>query len=79
MATTCKLLTVAAFDGDRLMSIQMTVRGQIRTVSLDKQLEDGSYRARVRQSGSGNSIRGVARKNVLGVWRFYPTNPENLD
>lgn len=60
------------------MLVQMTVKGQKRNVSLENQRNDGSYSARVRESGTGNSIRGVARKNKLGVWRFTASNPNAL-
>lgn len=60
------------------MLVEMTVKGQKTNVSLGNQLPDGSYRARVRQYGTGNSIRGLARKNKIGVWRFTASNPEAL-
>lgn len=59
------------------MLVQMTVKGQKRNVSLERQLDDGGYLARVRAS-NGNSIRGKAKKNTLGVWRFTPSNPRAL-
>lgn len=62
-----------------MSSVVMTVRGEKRRVSLEKELTDGSYRARIREYGTGNSIRGIARQRSDGQWRFYATNPENLD
>lgn len=55
-----------------------SVKYRGHNVSLEKQLSDGSYRGRVRNS-NGSSVRGLAKQNKNGVWRFYPTNPSLLD
>lgn len=61
------------------MKVTMTVQGQKRSVELLNDLGNGKYRARTRNRANGNSIRGVASKNVNGVWRFRATNPDYLD
>lgn len=61
-----------------LGTIEMTVRGQRRNVELTRNLGDNKYRARVRKGGNSTSVRGVAQQYQNGVWRFTPTNPENL-
>lgn len=62
-----------------MSKVSMTVRGEVRNVELLKDLGGGKYRARVRNRETSSSIRGIASQNVNGVWRFRPTNSENLD
>lgn len=62
-----------------MSKVLMTVRGEKRNVELLKDLGDGKYNARTRNKTNGNSIRGIASKNVKGVWRFQASNPSYLD
>lgn len=70
---------LATFERKERMLVEMTVKGERTNVSLGEKRSDGSYAARIRKYGTGNSVRGRAKQNSLGVWRFTPTNPSSLN
>lgn len=61
-------------DLSNVRSVIVNAYGQQRRVELGRRREDGSWSARVRMPGTGNSVRGTLRQTSMGL-RFKATNP----
>ena len=53
------------------MYVTMTVRGVKRNVSVEKYLQDGSIRGKVRINGK--TVRGLIKTNSVGAKKFIAT------